>query len=232
MTVKYFLLSLILFATSCSGQQNSNNQVQIDTAKLFDPKQDPVEYSSTDMFKNFVLLNQQPFALTIQGKQFQINSDKELFNKIREDKAQVAKSKFYIIIDSSFAFSKIVDIIDNIKKSGVSNYKVINFDSYFKPSEPITIEQPTITTKTVDANDSSYFSITILNDSFETNFLTKKRVLKSSSEVDRFIQDNKTLINPNKILIIGNSKVSFEKMKPILEILKKYGYYKFQMVTK
>jgi biopolymer transport protein ExbD len=232
MTIRYFLLSLILFATSCSGQQNSNTQVQIDTAKLFDPKQEPVDYSSTDMFKNFVLLNQQPFELTIQGKQFQIKSDKELFNKIREDKAQVVKSKFYIVVDSSFAFRKIVDIVDNIKKSGVSNYKVINFDSYFKSSEPITIEQPTITTKTVNANDSSYFSLTILNDSFEANFLNKKKVFKSSSEVDRFIQDNKTLINPNKILIIGNAKVSYEKMKPILEILKKYEYYKFQMVTK
>jgi biopolymer transport protein ExbD len=232
MTLRYFLLSFILFATSCSGQQNSSTQVQIDTAKLFDPKQEPVDYSSTDMFKNFVLLNQQPFALTIQGKQFQIKSDKELFNKIQEDKAQVVKSKFYIIVDSSFALSKIVDIIDNIKKSGVSNYKVINFDSYFKPSEPITIEQPTITTKTVDANDSSYFSLTILNESFEADFLNKKQVFKSSSEVDRFIQDNKTLINPNKILIIGNAKVSYEKMKSILEILKKYEYYKFQMVTK
>jgi len=232
MTIRYFLLSLILFATSCSGQQNSNTQVQIDTAKLFDPKQEPVDYSSTDMFKNFVLLNQQPFALTIQGKQFQIKSDKELFNKIQEDKAQVVKSKFYIIVDSSFAFSKIVDIIDNMKNSGVTNYKVINFDSYFKPSEPITIEQTTITTKTVDVNDSSYFSLTILNDSFVANFLNNKKVFKSSSEVDRFIQDNKTLINPNKILIIGGAKVSYEKMKPILEILKKYEYYKFQMVTK
>ena len=106
MTVKYFLLSLILFAASCSGQQNSNKQAQIDTAKLFDPKQEPVDYASTEMFKNFVLLIQQPFALTIQGKQFQIKSDKELFKKIEEDKAQVVKSKFYIIVDNSFAFDK------------------------------------------------------------------------------------------------------------------------------
>ena len=225
------MLSLILFAASCSGQQSSNKQAQIDTVKLFDQKQEPVDYASTEMFKNFVLLIQQLFALTIQGKQFQIKSDKELFKKIQEQKAQVAKSKFYIIVDSSFAFDKIVDIIDNVKNSGISNYKVINFDSHFKPSEPITIEQPTITTETVEPNDSSYLSITILNDGFETNFYNKKQVLKSSLEVDKFVQVNKTLINSNKILVIGNSTDHYDKFKSLLGILKKHNYNKFKLVT-
>lgn len=232
MTVKYFLLSLIFFASSCSGQQNPNSQVQIDTAKLFDPKQEPVDYTSTEMFKNFVLLNQRPYAVSIQGKHFQVKSNDELFDTIQNEKAQVVKSKFYVIVDNSFAFKTIVDIIDKLKKLGIDNYKVINFDSYFKPAEPIEIEQPTIITKTIDTNDSTYFSLTILNDNFEAKLLNKKEILKNSSEVDKFIEDNKSLIDPNKILVVGNSKVSYEKMKPILEILKKYQYYKFQMVTR
>ena len=231
MTVKYFLLILTLFAASCSGQQNSNKQAQIDTTKLFDPKQEPVDYASTEMFKNFVLLIQQPYALTIQEKQFQINSDEELFKIIQEQKAQVAKSKFYIIVDSSFAFNKIVDIIDNVKNAGISNYKVINFDSHFKPSDPITVEQPTITTKPAEPIDSSYLSITISNDGFEISFLNKKEIIKSGAKVDKFIQDKKKLINPNKILIRGNSTDHHDKFKSIVDVLKKYNYYKFQLIT-
>lgn len=231
MTTRYFLITLILFAASCSGQQNSHKQAKIDTAKLFDPRLEPIDNASIEMFKNFVLLIKQPFELTIQGKHFQIKSEKEVFKTILEEKAQVAKSKFYIIVDSNFAFDKIVDIIGKVKISGINNYKIINFDSHFKPSEPVICEQPTIVTKMVEGNDSSYLLITILNDGFETIFFNKKQVHKNSLEVDKFIQANKALINSNKILVVGNSTDQYEKFKPLLDILKKHKYYNFKLET-
>jgi len=232
MTIRYLIVSLSLIGISCSGQEQSNQQVQIDTAKLFDPKPDAKDFGSPEMFKNCLLLNQRPYGLIIQGNQFQIKTDKELFNTVQNQKEQIIKSRFYVFVDSSIAFNKIITLIDYLKQSGFDNYRVINFDKYFKPSEPINVEKPGIAKPlTVDINDSSYFLLTILNKNFEVSILNKKKVLKNSVEVDTFIKDNISIIDPNKVLIRGNSNEHYNRFKSILAIFKKYNYYKFKILS-
>jgi biopolymer transport protein ExbD len=230
--MRNLLFGLLVFGTSCSAQQNPNQKIQIDTLKLFDPKPNPNEYGSTEMFKNFVLLNQKPYALTIQGKHLQATSDKELFGKLKTQKNQVVKSKFYVIVDSSFAYSKIIDIIDNLKKLEINDYKIINFDSYFKSPAPIVVQQSTIVTKTIDTNDSTFFNIEIIETKYQVSFLNKKTDFANSKELDSFIDSNNNLIDRNKIFIIGSSNTRYERLKPVIEILKRHDFLKFQMRTK
>ncbi len=230
--MRNLLFGLLVFGTSCSAQQNPNQKIQIDNLKLFDPKPNPIEYGSTEMFKNFVHLNQKPYALTIQGKHLQATSDKELFSKLKTQKNQVVKSKFYVIVDSSFAYSKIIDIIDNLKKLEINDYKIINFDSYFKSPGPIVVQQSTIVTKTIDTNDSTFFNIEIIESKYQVSFLNKKTDFANSKEIDSFIDSNNNLIDRNKIFIIGSSNTRYERLKPVIEILKRHNFLKFQMRTK
>jgi hypothetical protein len=98
--------------------------------------------------------------------------------------------------------------------------------------QPVIVQQPIVTTKTTKSDDSTYFSINIFNDRFEAKILNKKLVAKNYIQIDEFIKKNKSIIDPNKILIIGNSKAPYERFKSILEVFKKYNYYKFQLLTK
>ncbi len=231
MFMKYTLYVLILILTSCSGQ-NARQHLQIDTTKLFDPIPETSKYYSTDMFKNFVMMTQSPYSLMIQGNQIQINSNAELFKMIQIDKELVRKTKFYIIVDSSISFNNIVLVIDSIKKIGVDNYKVINYDSYFKTSSPIEFKQPTSNSKLAfDINDSSNFTITITENGYVTKILNKKEFLNSGEEIDNFIDKNKSIIDKHKIFVVSKVENPKNKMDCIVLILKKHNYTTFQIVN-
>ena len=98
--------------------------------------------------------------------------------------------------------------------------------------QEINFEPPIVTTKIVPANDSTHFSITILDNSFDVKIRDKAVSLKSDKEVNDFIEMNKSLIDPNKISIFIKPNISFDRFKSILDVLKKHGYDKFQVLKK
>ncbi|HAD13893.1 MAG TPA: hypothetical protein DCF33_15815, partial [Saprospirales bacterium] len=126
---------------------------------------------------------------------------------------------------------KTVSVLDLLQEQKIDNYRVINYKEYFQPPEPITIQTPRVTTITVPDIDSSFFTIEILNNGFLLTLLNKKQTVKDSNEVDRFITANKSLINANKIKIVSNANVPYEKFKPVLDVFSKNEYYKYKLVT-
>ena len=103
---------------------------------------------------------------------------------------------------------------------------------YFKESEPLIVQSPKVTTQPAKEADSAYFSITMLEKGFEVKVQNKTATVKNGKEIDDFIEANKPLIDSNMVLIVGPPNASYEKFKTILDVIKKRGYYKFQMITK
>lgn len=98
--------------------------------------------------------------------------------------------------------------------------------------QEINYQPPIVTTKVVPANDSTHFSITILDNSYDVKIRDKAVNLRNDKEVNNFIEMNKSLIDPNKISIYTKANTPFDRFKPILDVLKKHGYNKFQMISK
>jgi hypothetical protein len=57
--------------TGCSGQQNSDQQIKIDTVKLFNPNGHPdnAGASDMDMFKRSIAVVQQHYAIILNDKE-------------------------------------------------------------------------------------------------------------------------------------------------------------------
>jgi len=232
-TMRNLLFGLLFFMTSCSGQQNPTQLTQIDTAKLFDPKpQADNPFGDTNMFQNCIVIQPAFFGLALSGQQHKINNVTELKEFVKKNSLNISRQRFYIVCDSSTSFKKIVDVIDVVKSAKIDNYRVINVQSYFKSPEPIIIQTPTIVAKKIDKNDSTYFNIEIAENDYQVSFLNKRMTFKTSMQLDKFISENKGSIDKQKILVTSSSKTQYERLKPVIEILKQNDFLKFQMVTK
>lgn len=100
----------------------------------------------------------------------------------------------------------------------------------FRPPEPVVIETPKSVT-TTQVIDSSYFWIKVYKGRFEMELFKKTQTVKTLAEVDRYIKANKSRIDPGKIILKGDANLNYQEMKPVFEVLKKYGYHKFKMMT-
>lgn len=227
--MRILFFAFILFATGCSGQ-TAGKQTKIDTAKLFDPVPYPKEAPDA-MFKNSIVLFQQNYNLVHNGTEQTFDKLEQALDHIEKNAALIRQKKFYLIIDSNTKFDKTVVVINVLKKNKIDNYKVINYQAYFKRPEPVTIQTPTTTISEAKPFDSTYFSITVLDNGYEAKLANKKTLLKTTKKLDDFIKNNQTVIDSDKILIVSNMDTPYEKFKPIPEVFKKYGYFKFKLVN-
>jgi biopolymer transport protein ExbD len=232
--MRYFFIAILFFAAGCSGRQTAQQPSQIDTVRLFDPFPEPPSAQDVLMFKNSIALFHGNYTIINFGKENFFNELKEVSAYFEKNAVSIKQQKFYIVIDSNTKFEKTVAVIDALKKYRIDNYRVINYQEYFNPpSEPVTIETPkTVTTRVVDEDDSTYLSITIFENRIETKIRDKSANLKNVREVNDFVEKNKLLIDSNKIILSAPANMPSEKFKSIIEVFKKYGYYKFQMITR
>ena len=99
--------------------------------------------------------------------------------------------------------------------------------------KPLVIQTPkSVVTKVDNEKDSTYLSITIFENRIETKVRDKHANLKNGKEVEGFIEVNRSLIDPNKIILSAPANMPYEKFKSIMEVFKKYEYFKFQMITR
>jgi biopolymer transport protein ExbD len=230
--MRYLLPFLILLTTGCSGQKTKEQQTQIDTLKLFDLKPEPPSAQDVQMFKNCMILFYPNYTVIHSGTEHTFDNLDSLTNFLTINADAIRQNKFYLISDSSTKYSKIVSAIDVLTNTAIDNYKVINYQEYFAPPQPVTIQTPVSTTSTYNENDSSYFVITILKNALEVKLFNQTTKLSTIRELDDFITKHKSGINSRKIMVISSSDLSYDKFKPIFEVLKKHDYYKYNLVKK
>ena len=95
-----------------------------------------------------------------------------------------------------------------------------------------TVLIPTKVTTRVDYNDGTYFTIILQQNGFEIQFQNKVVIAKDAAAVSEFIGANRSSIDPNKIMVVSHANTPPAQFKSIVEVIKAYSYYKFQMITK
>lgn len=230
--MRYIFLFLTILATGCSGQNTNDKINKIDTAKLFNPNNHPDHSGANEvnMFKRSIVLTQPDFYAILNDKEYKFETLIKLNDFVKTNKIEIQKDLFYVLTDSNTAFKKIVSTIDALTENQITDYKVINVQQYFTPPEPGSIQTPTSVASTLDENDSTYFSITILDKGIDVKLFGQETKLKTTNDLDTFVTAHKQDIK--KIIIITKREIPDNKFKPVLEILKKHEFYKFNLVTK
>jgi len=232
LTIRHILLFLIFSATSCASQEIKQQQSHIDTLKLFDPKPEPTSAQEVEMFKNCLVLFYPNYTIVTGGKKQSFDDLNDLTIFLRKNSSSIRQTKFFLISDSSTQFSKIVSVIDILGTAKIDNYRVINYQEYFAPPEPVQIQAPTSATTAFDESDSTYFKITILKEALEVNLLNQITKLNTAGDLDSFIANHKADINPDKIIIISSSDLPYNKFRPVIDVLKKHEYHKYNLAAK
>lgn len=222
----------ILLAIGCSGQNTSNEQVKIDTAKLFNPNPQPGDRGAEEMniLKRNIFLTRPEYYIIFNDVEHELKTIDKVSDYIKLNKAQIQKGKFYIIVDSSTAFKKIVSVINLLVENQITNYKVINIQNYFTPPEPVTIQAPTSVTTTRIYNDSTLFEIEISNTELTVKLLGQETKLTDTTTLDKFIIVHKSDIK--EILLVYAPELPKERFLAVLEIMKRHDYKKFRLITK
>lgn len=230
--MRYFLFFIILSVTGCFGQQTSKTESKLDTAKLFNPNNHPDNAGAKDMnmFKRSIAVIQQGYAIILNDNETDVEALTEVDSLIKSNKEEIKKDLFYVLMDSTTDFKRTLAVIDILTKNQVTNYKVINIQKYFTPPEPVTIQTPTSVVTPYNENDSTYLSIAILDKGTAVKHFGQETKFKTTNELDTFITAHKQDIK--KIIIIMDREVPDSKFKPVLEILKKHEFQKFNLITK
>lgn len=229
--MRFFLFPLLLLVTVCSGQETKEQDSKIGALSLVEPKSEPPSPEDTLMFKNSIILFRPDYTVIYEDSVNTFPDQVSLSAHLLKTSGLLKRRKFYVLFDSSTKPDKIILVLELLQRHRIGNFKLINYQEYFKPPQPITYQTPTETRTISKPYDSSYFSIKILDDSLELSLLNKKHTIKSFSEVDQYITINKSLINPSKIVLFANANASYEKFKPVIDILRKHEYYRFKMIS-
>ena len=226
------LIYLFAFLTSCNAQQQSNSKNQvIDTVKLFDPSKENDGIAQIMEAKNAIILQKDFYDIILGDKEYPIIEKEKVAKFLLDSSNTISKKKFYIIVDSSKSFKDIVDIISIVKAAKIEKYQVFNLQTRHNPPDAIIVEAPKSVSIKIGPNDSTYLKIYLQKSNYKITFLVDSLSTNDINQVDKFIMTNKPQIDAKKILVIGTQNVSMEKFKALKQVLKKYEYFRFSMVT-
>jgi len=108
-----------------------------------------------------------------------------------------------------------------------------NLQEYVGPPMDLEVVTPkSKVTKVADENDSAFLSITILKTSIKVKVRDKAAALKNGQELDEFITTNKSLIDPNKIVLGYNHDGSYAIFKSVIDVIQKHDYYRIRIAIK
>lgn len=230
--MKYFLTFLLLSITSCSGQQSAEQQTKIDTAKLFNPnpQTDEIGASEVNIFKRNIVLTKPDYYIVFNEKEHKLETLGKVKEFIKANGEQIQKNKFYIITDSSTSFKKTVSVINILAESNIANYKVINYQQYFSPGEPVAVQDHGPCDTFTKISDSSYFSIEILENEIIVKLKGKESRLNNTDGLDQFIVAHKQDIK--EIIIRMYKNTPYSKFDTVIQVLKKHELRKISLAAK
>ena len=125
-----------------------------------------------------------------------------------------------------------MDVIDLLQKLKVENYKVIDLEIYYKsPPKAGEVKISDANSNKIDTTDSANFIIEIFDNSIDVRFFNKTRKLKNPKKLDKFIHTNRKNIDTKKIFVKSFASLPYDKFKGVKIVLKKYEFYKFQIIV-
>ncbi|MDQ3682099.1 MAG: hypothetical protein M3352_03375 [Bacteroidota bacterium] len=228
--MRHFFVLVTCIATSCSGQEVKQQNIRKDTIKLYIPKSSKEDFASIEDLKHCIFLNQEDYTVVINEKRFQHLTEPKLFDFLKNNKKEIVSHKLSLIPDRNVSYKRIVDMLDLLTSLEIKNYKIVDVESNFSlPTQTqVIIERPA---ENIDYNNTSFLTVTFLNENLIIVHLHKSDTLKNTEELDKYLTKNKLRINTKKIFIRSSSETSYNSFKPIMDILQKHEYYKYELIT-
>ncbi len=227
------LIYLLAYLSSCNAQQQSSTKnFAIDTAKLFNPSSENDGIAQIMESKNAIILHRNFYDIILGDKKYPIEEKEKVAKFLLDSSKTISKKKFYIIVDSSKSFKDIVAIIDIVKAAKLEKYQVFNVQTSHTSPEAITVHSPKSVSIKIDPNDSTFLKIYLQESDYKATFLAQSLTTNDIHKIDQFILRNKLQIDAKKILIIITQNVSMEKFKALKQVLLKYSYFRFSLVTR
>lgn len=235
--MRFLFLIAILFVTSCSAQHKPEQQSKVDTSKIdttkiFNPKPNPNDDLTLENLSklNTVYIQDDFNVFLLNEQEYKIPYRDTLKNFLNKHFAEISQSRFFIVYDGSEdEFPRIVSVINSLRESNIDNYRVINIQNYLNQVATTTFSEPEIVT--VDHDESSDVKIGIGQKNYKLLLSNQTEVFTDTLDIDKFIKKNKESIATKKIILISEKNIPFNRVKPIINILKKHNL-KFEMTTK
>jgi hypothetical protein len=223
--LRLLLLPFVLIAFLASCQQNHLTKKEV---KLVSPKNDETAPADSIILKNCIVIGKSNYSVFNEGKTDTINDLEGLTKYFQANQKQLNRRRLHILFDSSTAPRVIVDVLDLITEYRIDDYYLINTQEP-KDSPPSISKETSQELREKDV-DSSYFCIRITRNNFELSILNKKATAKNTEDIEAFIEDNRALINREKVVLTGKADLNYPEFKPILEAFRKYSIYKYALV--
>ena len=99
------------------------------------------------------------------------------------------------------------------------------------PPKAVIVNAPQSVSVKIDSKDSTYLSIILTKVDYHISLLKDSLHTTEIGKIDNFISVHIKQLNKEKILVSNNSNSKYESFKKLKDILKKYGLYKFRIVT-
>jgi biopolymer transport protein ExbD len=229
--MRIFVFVILVCCISCTGGGTSGKTSAIDTAKLFNPMPDTGFTNPFDWFKNAVALKAGYYILSANDVQKQAGNVKDLCGVLKLYAGEIRKRKFYLLCDSTVAFSEILVTIDCLKENDISNYKVVKMDTVLKMPPLIHIQSPVHSSKKYAANDSANFVVSILAKGMEVKHMGRSVRIYNLNELDELIKQYQQSIDSSRGFIRAEGNTNINRIMPVMKLLKKRGFSGIQLVT-
>jgi hypothetical protein len=86
--------------------------------------------------------------------------------------------------------------------------------------------------KKIYITDTTFFAVHIVvGNGYETVLQGIEKSFISDKDLDNFVTANRSVISSKKIFIISAPGTEYEKIKPVLDILRAHQFFEFQLVA-
>jgi biopolymer transport protein ExbD len=222
---------MLVWCIGCSSGHTNKKGGAIDTAKLFDPIPDTNFVTPLDWFKNAVAFKADYYIVSANDVQKQAGPVKDLCGFIHQYAGEIRKQKFYLLCDSSVAFSRVVATIDCLAANSITNYKVVNTDTILNMPPAIHIQSPVYSSKKYVENDSASFVVSILPQGMEVKHMGQRMKAASVNALDKLLQQYQQPVDSSKVFIMAKGSTNINRLMPVLKLLRKRGFSGIRMVT-
>ena len=98
--------------------------------------------------------------------------------------------------------------------------------------ETLIVELPKAITAKIDPKDSSYLKVKLFLDNRYQIFLGRDSLsTKNIEQIDRFISKRITILNRDKVFVIGDPNARYTTFRNLKNVFKKYEIFRFRIVT-
>lgn len=215
--------------TDCFGQEITPHEKNL--INLTYPKITKEDIASPQDLKHCIDLTHKNYLIIINSKRYVCSNEQKIVALLKKNRKEVVTKRLSIIYDSATSPERVVKVLDILTEQNIRSYKLAVTDE--KSILAIrNLANENRQSKSVDFSDSTFLIVSIENACLKASLLSNKMNCKKIEDLDSFIVAQKKCIDPYKVLIVAEKDLAYKDIRPVIDLLSKYEYHNFRMITK